>query len=241
MSAVFWREYSHAARVVNVRHQTRHSCVSLLRSKWSALTRKQGNHTNVTTADLQTFLLVCESSSTADIVSVAANMTPWQPSWLTMHRRARTRIRSNLLESHSHAVRASFETPGFPLGHCLHNDCGHATCSGGAALSSLRQPPSTWQLFANHRKRFLTSSWDDPPRQLETSGSSAFHAKTRTSGTFPREYRRRGWVILHKNENTETRVSCAVLGMDCFTCISNSRLRRITVLCFMCWESTVIP
>lgn len=35
-----------------------------------------GSHTDATTADLQTFLLVCESSSAADIVSVAANMTP---------------------------------------------------------------------------------------------------------------------------------------------------------------------
>lgn len=109
-------------------------CLTAKKQMISPHKETRGNHTDVTTADLQTFLLVCESSSTADIVSVAANMTPWQPSWLTMHRRACTRIRSNLLESHSRAVRASFETPGFPLGG------GHATCSGGAALSSLRQP-----------------------------------------------------------------------------------------------------
>lgn len=54
-------------------------CLTAEKHMISAHEETTGSHTDVTAGDLQTFLLVCESSSTADIVSVAANMTPWQP------------------------------------------------------------------------------------------------------------------------------------------------------------------
>lgn len=85
---------------------------------------------NVTTADPQTLVLAVESSA------VSEQRCSWYRS-----------CGSGLLLSHSHSVRASFEAPHSPLGHCLHCDYEQATRSHRTNFNCFRCPRQQTRQF----------------------------------------------------------------------------------------------